>query len=68
MRAAPVRAGGDGSAMTLGDKFRALAAVADRDPRDVRWRLLCLLDEMNGADFKARPGRFIDDLLGNGGL
>jgi hypothetical protein len=45
--------------LTLGDKLRHIADIADRDPSGVKWRLLYVLDEL---DAKPSPG-FVDGLL-----
>lgn len=45
--------------MTLADKLRGLADIAERDPRDVQWRLECLLNEFENEAFKADMGGWI---------
>lgn len=51
--------------MTLADKLRGLADIAERDPADLLWRVECLLDELRDADFKADMGGWISNHLGD---
>lgn len=57
--------------MTIAEKLRGLAVIADRDPSEVRWRLLTLLDgldadiaaEMRRRESHAEFRRFIKDAI-----
>lgn len=51
--------------MTLADKLRGLADIAERDPRDVQWRLECLLNEFENEAFKADMGGWMSSHLGD---
>jgi hypothetical protein len=42
--------------MTIAEKLRGLAVIADHDPSEVRWRLLTLLDGLD-ADIAAEMRR-----------
>jgi hypothetical protein len=49
--------------MTLHEKLIGLATIAARDPDDIRWRLLCLLRELDNGAFKANPGAWFDRMF-----
>ncbi len=52
--------------MTVAEKLRALAdrAENDNDLEDIKWRLLCLLDDIDREIEQKRPGYMLDERLG----